>query len=59
MAQDGIYGLEDIFLFGKHKGQQVEDVIVDDPGWVRWVVENDIAEFDEETLERITKEGIL
>lgn len=50
--------LEDNFPFGKHKGQQVEDVIEDDPGYIAWVVENDVMTFDDETYELITKKGI-
>lgn len=50
--------LESIFTFGKHKGEQVEDVIEDDPYYIRWLVENDIRQFDEETLELIAKKGI-
>ena len=51
-------GLESVFTFGKHKDQQVEDVIEDDPKYIAWLVENDIADFDEETLELISKRGI-
>lgn len=52
------YGLDDLFSFGKHKGNQVEDVIEDDPGYIAWVVENGVCEFDEEVLELIAKRGI-
>lgn len=51
-------GLESNFPFGKHAGDQVEDVIEDDPEYIAWCVENDIVEFDEETLELITKRRI-
>jgi len=51
-------GLESIFTFGKHKNQQVADVIEDDPDYIRWVVENNVIEFDEETLELISKRRI-
>lgn len=51
-------GLDDIFSFGKHKGDQVEDVIEDDPSYIEWLVEETIVEFDEETLELIAKKGI-
>lgn len=51
-------GLEDIFKFGKHKGHQLEDVIHDDPGYIEWLVEEGVVEFDNESLELISKLGI-
>ena len=51
-------GLDDLFNFGKHEGSQVEDIIEDDPGYIEWLVTNEVVEFDEETLERIAKKGI-
>ena len=50
--------LEGIFTFGKHKNEQVEDVIEDDPQYIRWLIENGIVQFDDETLEVISKKGI-
>lgn len=52
-------GLDDAFGFGKYKGEQVEDVIEDDPRYIAWCVENDIVEFDEEVMELITKRRIV
>lgn len=51
-------GLEDEFKFGKHKGHQLEDVIEDDPDYIEWCVKNEVVDFDEETLELISKKGI-
>lgn len=48
-------GLDDIFAFGKFKGQQVEDVIEDSPGYVRWLCENTDCAFDEEALQSLEK----
>lgn len=47
--------LENIFKFGKYKGHQVEDVIEDDPEYVRWLCENTETSFDEEVLEALEK----
>ena len=47
--------LEDTFKFGKYKGQQVEDVIDDDPSYVRWLCENTETHFDDEVLETLSK----
>jgi len=51
-------GLEDTFTFGKHNRDQVEDVIEDDPDYIRWLVHNDVVQFDEEALELISKKRI-
>ncbi len=42
--------------FGKHKGKQVEDLVEDEPDYMRWMAENsDNVEFDEEVLEALEK----
>ena len=35
-----IHSLDDYLLFGKYKGQRVEDVCVDDPQYIDWCIEN-------------------
>jgi len=50
-------GLDDIFKFGKHEGEQLEDVIEDDPDYIGYLAGGDF-DFDEETLELIGKKGI-
>jgi len=50
--------LEDMFTFGKHNRSQLEDVIGDDPDYIRWLIENDVVQFDEEALELISKKRI-
>lgn len=52
-------GLEDTFKFGKHIGHQLEDVIEDDPDYIRWCVSNDIVDFDDEALELIERKRIV
>lgn len=47
--------LEDEINFGKHAGQQVEDLIEDHPGYVRWLIEETDNEFDETVLEALEK----
>jgi len=34
------------FTFGKHKGEDLEDVIEDDPSYIAWLVDNGIRQFD-------------
>jgi len=50
--------IEDLFTFGKHKGEQLEDVIHDYPDYIAWCCENNVVEFDNEALELISKRGI-
>lgn len=52
-------GLEDIFKFGKHQGEQLEDVIEDDPGYVTWLAEENVVDFDEQTLQVLTSKGLI
>jgi uncharacterized protein (DUF3820 family) len=47
--------LESTFRFGKYKGRQVEDVVEDDPGYIRWLCENTETEFDDAVLEALEK----
>ena len=47
--------LDDEMPFGKHKGKQVEDLVEDEPSYIRWLVENANTEFDNETLEALEK----
>ena len=51
-------GLDDVFKFGKHKDDQLEDVIGDDPDYIEWCCDNDVVDFDEEVMELISKKGI-
>lgn len=54
-----LLGLEDSFTFGKHVGEQVEDVIEDNPKYITWCYENDIVEFDEDTIAVLEKKKII
>lgn len=47
-------GLESIFKFGKHKGQQVEDVLEDDPQYIAYLIEENISDFDDEVVEKLS-----
>jgi hypothetical protein len=35
-----IYYLVDVFDFGKYKGKTIEDILIDNPGYVDWVIRN-------------------
>ena len=47
--------LESEFTFGKYKGSQVEDVIEDDPEYIRWLCENTGKYFDDEVHEALER----
>ena len=51
-------GLDYIFTFGKHKGEQLEDVIEDYPHYIEWMLREDVRQFDEEVLELLESKGI-
>lgn len=47
--------LETTIPFGKHKGHQIEDVIEDDPAYIRWLCENTDHDFDDDVYEALEK----
>jgi len=50
-----IMKLDSEFKFGKHKGEQLEDVIEDDPDYVRWLAEEKNFDFDEEVYDALER----
>lgn len=54
-----IYGLEDELKFGKFKGEQIEDLLHDQPGYMAWLAEEDIVEFEQEVLDKMTDLKII
>lgn len=43
--------IDEVFAFGKHKGETLDEVIVDDPGYVDWCLsEVDGFELDDEGM---------
>lgn len=52
MSAQGIYKPDDTLTFGKHEGEKLEDVIVDDPTYVAWCCDEiDGFELDEEAAQ--------
>lgn len=41
--------------FGKFKGQQIEDLVEDEPGYVRWLCENTNVDFEDMVLEALER----
>lgn len=46
-------GLDDSLRFGKHKGKPLWEVMDDDPGWVRWAMENAGLLLDNEAFKEL------
>ena len=47
--------LKDIFPFGKYKGCLVQEVLVNFPDYVVWIMENTETQFDNEAFEYFVK----
>lgn len=54
-----VYGLTDVLKFGKYKGEQIEDLIYDDPGYISWLYEEEVIEFDEDTIRIMEERKII
>ena len=51
--------LEDFFVFGKHEGEQVEDVIEDDPEYFTWLYDESFIEFHDEVVTKLQDKKII
>ena len=48
-------GMDDKLPFGKYKGTEIEEVLSDDPSYLKWMAENTDIKFDDEVLEKVEK----
>lgn len=51
-----IDSLEYVFTFGKYNGNKLSDVLIDDPKYIEWLLDNEVVEFTEEILEKVHTE---
>ena len=51
--------LSTVLNFGKHKGSQVEDLVYDQGGYLRWMYETEVREFAPEVVKLMKKQGII
>lgn len=51
--------LSDIMKFGKHKGEQIEDLLYDDPKYLVWLFEEEIVELDHEVIEQMEQRKLI
>ncbi len=52
------YKLCDCMFFGKHEGQQIEDIIEDDPNYITWMYESGFS-FDDESIALMEDKKII
>ncbi len=45
---------DEIFTFGKHKGNKVKDVVKDDPGFISWILKGDFALNTKQEVQRLS-----
>ena len=51
--------LTDTMPFGKHKGEQIEDLIYDYPSYLSWLFEESVVVFDEEVLKILEERKVI
>lgn len=52
-------GLEDMMPFGKHRMCQIEDLVYDEPGYMRWLAEDTDTDLDQEVLDLMVEQKII
>lgn len=51
--------LEDVFPFGRHKDEQLEDVIGDNPSYFTWAIDNNIFDFGEDVIHVLEQKKLI
>jgi len=51
--------LSDTMKFGKYKGEEIEDLLYDDPGYLVWLVEEEVVELDSEVIEQMEQRKLI
>lgn len=51
--------LSDIMPFGKHDGKQIEDLIYDEPGYMAWVVNEEVINLDPEVIKILEERKVI
>ena len=52
-------GLDDFMPFGKYKGEQIEDLIYDQPNYLMWCYQEEVVSFDEATIKLMGEKKII
>ncbi len=45
--------------FGKHKGEQIEDLIYDEPNYMAWLYNEEVVEFDIYVIQELEEKKII
>ena len=51
--------LEDFLGFGKHKGEQIEDILHDDPSYLSWLYETKDELFAEDVIAALENRKLI
>lgn len=51
--------LTDYLPFGKYKGAQVEDILYDDPGYMAWMYQEQVVQFDEHVIKNMEDRKLI
>ncbi len=51
--------LDSLMPFGKYLGEQVEDLIYDDPSYLAWCVSEEVTPFDDEVIKKLEERKII
>lgn len=53
-VSDQLFGMDDVFTFGKHKNLSVRQVLKVDPQWIKWAFETlNAVNFEEDVLQAL------
>lgn len=55
LDEQRVITLQTILWFGKYKRYRVEQIIIEDPGWLVWAMEQNILLFDDDTYMAIQR----
>ena len=50
-----ILGMDDKMPFGQYKDTEIEEILGDDPEYLKWVAEDTDTEFDAEVMDKIAR----
>lgn len=51
--------LSDSMPFGKHEGEEIEDLIYDDPGYMSWLFSEEVVVLDVEVIKQMEERKII
>ena len=49
------YGMSDLMPWGQYEGTEIEELVADDPQYLKWLMEEEKIQFDEEVVELVSR----